>query len=562
MITRKIFILPLILLLTLFCVPDDSYSWDLRATNLATGTPDRVWKTDVSGTAAWRVDESAGTPEWDQIQTSPGHRDWAAGTTITISSGTLGYSGTGAIDALNYRGISTISATEFNYINGITGNLSNLNGIIGIGATPADGLIAVGTGAGWTGESGATARTSLGLGSLAIQDAGTVSISGGSITGITDLAVADGGTGSSTAGDARTALGLAIGTNVQAYDAKLTSLVTTNVANADKTWGCDGSGVPNWQVNAVTFDQVGTGTNTTYTLTLGTGGTLTFSGAGVVNASQYMGNSDPTAANFSYISGLSSNAQDQLTALSDFTALQAGGADDNSFIVGDGGNWTKENAATARTSMGLGTIATQSAGAVAITGGTIDGVTMDGVTIAVADLPTFTDVDFIPIGWAQEGSSPPNAIADFSVNDGSVKVRKFDDTVEQDVIIPWSVPKDFTGSTISYRIVYYITESTGPGAGERVEFGLKGAAIADSESLDITYGAPIETFQGLSTSDVQYDVKFTGWSSNVTVTGISAGETAILNFYRDADDVTNDTYDQLIGVQGVEIKYSRSLSDS
>lgn len=46
-------------------------------------------------------------------------------------------------------------------------------------------------------------RTTLGLGTIATQAANNVSISGGSITGITDLAVSDGGTGGSTPAAAR-----------------------------------------------------------------------------------------------------------------------------------------------------------------------------------------------------------------------------------------------------------------------------------------------------------------------------------------------------------------------
>jgi hypothetical protein len=103
-------------------------------------------------------------------------------------------------------GLGTIATQAANNVS-ITGG--SITGIADLAV--ADG----GTGASTAGG----ARTNLGLGSIATQDANNVTISGGAITGISDIAIADGGTGASTAAAARTNLGLEIGVNVQAYDA-------------------------------------------------------------------------------------------------------------------------------------------------------------------------------------------------------------------------------------------------------------------------------------------------------------------------------------------------------
>lgn len=121
----------------------------------------------------------------------------------------------------------------------------------------------------------------------------SATITAGTITGITDLAVADGGTGASTASGARTNLGVAIGSDVQAWDA-------------------------------------------------------------------------------------------------DLDAIAALAKTDGNFVVGNGSTWVAESGATARASLGLGSIATQAATSVNIDGGSIDGVTIGASSAGAGTFSSLT----------------------------------------------------------------------------------------------------------------------------------------------------------------------------
>ena len=149
----------------------------------------------------------------------------------------------------------------------------------------------------------AAQRATLGLGSMATQNANNVSVSGGSISGITDLATADGGTGASTPAQARINLGLAIGTDVLAYEA-----------------------YPVHEITEFPDD---------------------FAQAGLDMLAAV------SAAAQRILLGLviGTNVQAHSAKLVDIAALAV---TDSNIIVGNGSTWVAETGATARTSLGLG----------------------------------------------------------------------------------------------------------------------------------------------------------------------------------------------------------------
>jgi hypothetical protein len=134
---------------------------------------------------------------------------------------------------------------------------AGLTDIAGLAVT--DGNIIVGDGTNWVAESGATARTSLGLGTIATQASSSVSITGGSITGITDLAVADGGTGQGSYTDGELLIGNTTGNTLT--KATLTAGSGISVTNGSGSITIAASGGGGFVGAITTFPTSGTWTN-------------------------------------------------------------------------------------------------------------------------------------------------------------------------------------------------------------------------------------------------------------------------------------------------------------
>ncbi len=195
------------------------------------------------------------------------------------------------------------------------------------------------------------------------------------------------------ASTARTNLGLAIGSDVQAYDAGLASIsgLTTSANKGIYTTGSDTYATYDLSAFGLSLvdDADSSAARTTLGLAIGSDVQAwdadldTYAGiTPSANIQSLLGSADYATARTNLGLAIGSDVQAYDAQLDDLAALAL---TDGNIIVGDGTNWVAESGATARTSLGLGTGNSPQ----------FDGLTINSADPSIVfDTTTATDTDF------------------------------------------------------------------------------------------------------------------------------------------------------------------------
>ena len=357
------------------------------ATNIADGGANQIVFNTASGTTSFIVGPPAGASTF--LEWSGSAFQWSANplgtvTSVDVSGGTTGLTTSGG--PVTSSGTITIAGTLITS-NGGTGLNSYTAGDLVYYATGTTFsklainsstfiLTSTGTAPQWSDPSGITVGDA--------TNADNVAVAATSTNATYYLTFVDATTGDNAI-EVDTDLTYNPSTNIlTAATGNFTNVEVTNIKAKDGTAAgsiADSTGVVTILDAVLTTADINGGTVDNATVGAGTPSTGAFTTLAASSTTTLNGTTIPASKTLVVTTDIGVSVQAYDAQLADVAGLTP---TDGNFIVGDGTNFITEDGATARASLGLGSIATQAANSVDIDGGAVDGITL-GTNSAVTE---------------------------------------------------------------------------------------------------------------------------------------------------------------------------------
>jgi hypothetical protein len=357
------------------------------ATNIADGGANQIVFNTGSGTTSFIVGPPAGASTF--LEWSGSAFQWSANplgtvTSVDVSGGTTGLTTSGG--PVTSSGTITIAGTLITS-NGGTGLNSYTAGDLVYYATGTTFsklainsstfiLTSTGTAPQWSDPSGITVGDA--------TNADNVAVAATSTNATYYLTFVDATTGDNAI-EVDTDLTYNPSTNIlTAATGNFTNVEVTNIKAKDGTAAgsiADSTGVVTLASSVLTTTDINGGTIDNAAIGANTASTGAFTTLAASSTTTLNGTTIPASKTLVVTTDIGVSVQAYDAQLADVAGLTP---TDGNFIVGDGTNFITEDGATARASLGLGSIATQAANSVDIDGGAVDGITL-GTNSAVTE---------------------------------------------------------------------------------------------------------------------------------------------------------------------------------
>ncbi len=148
--------------------------------------------------------------------------------------------------------------------------------------------------------------------------------------------------------------------------------------------------------------------------------------------------------------------------------------------------------------------------------------------------------------------------ADAALSANDIYTLDFDASADENAVWMLPLPADYASGDFAVTF-YYSVASDWADSADKVNWAIKGVSLANSDALNGAYGTAVEANDVWDTGETVNEMLTVAASSDLSITGVAAGEFVKICVYRDADDATNDTCTADGRLIAVKLEYTASI---